>query len=571
MGKRGSWAFVADSMTSLKVSAKSEKPRLDTAIVKATSREQIFPKAKHVVALLEVDVEEDVQYMVGKLLKRCRKAEEWVVVLKAMILLHVLMRESRPQFLDVLIGATAGDERASVGNATFKDGTSTKTWSHSHFIQLYSNFLQEKIRVFSRTRLSVDHEPAQGRSRLGVVGAKLLFHQLPLFQDLLARLMECWPQQLSLENPVVVGAFQLLVKESFRLYKVINDGMINLIDKFFDLPVGEAGEALALYERSLIQTGSLERFYDFAKRALPADSVQFPQALKRVPDSFTETMRSYVVGGCVQEPQLEASSSSNLLGSFRSTTGPSSVGLPSAGPPSAAPPSAGPTSFSGRKPEKAIAPPKLNPTQAAQARAPPAQALPAGNELRGGTEASTAIARPASEAPPPARDELLGGLDELHVEPTPTCAPVVKVSSTPEIIDMAPSGTQESQAKVKTHTRLGSRDLEDLYSASSVQEQQLTIFGSPTRGESTSVVPPTAQQGHSMHANNGGPLLNQFGYPVMQQQPVGGGYGAEPHGAIPPMKPISPGQTSPNKSPSPRQQSSLRQRSRDLDPFADLR
>jgi len=501
-----------------------------------------------------------------------------------MILLHVLMRESRPQFLDVLIAATAADERASVGNATFKDGKSTKTWSHSHFIQLYSTFLQEKIRIFSRTRLSLDHEPAQGKSRLAMVGPKLLFHQLPLFQDLLARLMDCWPQQLSVDNPVVMGAFQLLVKESFRLYKVINDGMINLIDKFFDLPVEEAGEALAVYERSLLQTDSLERFYEFAKGVMPGDSVQFPSSLKRVPSSFTETMRAHVAGGCVQEPE-PASTSSNLLGSFRASEGPSSVRQ----------------SFGEEQTTAAAEPIQAGEQANVSPRTPSTtdshQVAGAGTGL---FEVGAVTGSPSPAAigfrGTSASDDLLGGLDELALAPAQP-QPIQKVDSTPDIIDLVPvegAARQGSTTKVRTHTRLGSGDLENLYTSGATQNQQLALFGSPAppQGGPQNPFPHGAQQEQGQFGNGGGVLLNQHGYPMVQQQqqqwqqghmqpsPRGGAVygGAEQHGLYPPVQRLSAArpehaQTSPTKSSSPRGSpaTSPRTRSKEIDPFADLR
>ncbi|XP_058084393.1 uncharacterized protein LOC131231996 isoform X3 [Magnolia sinica] len=41
-----------------------------------------------------------------------------------------------------------------------------------------------------------------------------------------------------------------VLKESFKIYCAINDGVINLVDKFFEMPRHEAFKALEIYKRA---------------------------------------------------------------------------------------------------------------------------------------------------------------------------------------------------------------------------------------------------------------------------------------------------------------------------------
>jgi hypothetical protein len=44
-----------------------------------------------------------------------------------------------------------------------------------------------------------------------------------------------------------------VLKESFKLYRAINDGIINLVDKFFEMQRVDASKALEIYKRAGVQ------------------------------------------------------------------------------------------------------------------------------------------------------------------------------------------------------------------------------------------------------------------------------------------------------------------------------
>ncbi|KAL9273486.1 putative clathrin assembly protein, partial [Drosera capensis] len=70
--------------------------------------------------------------------------------------------------------------------------------------------------------------------------------------------------------------FLQVLKESFKIYCAINDGIINLVDKFFEMPRHEAIKALDIYRRAGQQAGSLSDFYDICKGLELARNFQFP-------------------------------------------------------------------------------------------------------------------------------------------------------------------------------------------------------------------------------------------------------------------------------------------------------
>jgi len=120
-----------------------------------------------------------------------------------------------------------------------------------------------------------------------------LLEQLPPLQQLLHRLLGCQPEGAAISNNVIQAALGLVLKESFKLYRAINDGIINLVDKFFEMQRVDALKALEIYKRAGVQADQLSEFYEVCKGLDHARSFQFP-TLEQPPQSFLSTMEEYV-------------------------------------------------------------------------------------------------------------------------------------------------------------------------------------------------------------------------------------------------------------------------------------
>lgn len=57
---------------------------------------------------------------------------------------------------------------------------------------------------------------------------------------------------------VVQQALLVVLKESFKIYKAISEGLINLADRFFDMEYLEAQKGLETYKESLVANDKLQ-------------------------------------------------------------------------------------------------------------------------------------------------------------------------------------------------------------------------------------------------------------------------------------------------------------------------
>ncbi|KAH9619790.1 hypothetical protein KSS87_006630 [Heliosperma pusillum] len=301
---------------------------LDVATVKATNHVEIPPKDRHLRKLLlatsAVRPRADVAYCIHALARRLTKTRNWTVALKTLIVVHRLLREGDPTFREELLTISQRERILQLSN--FKDDSSPTAWDCSAWVRSYALFLEERLDCFRSLKYDIEAErlpkAAQGQdkgySRTRDLDAEELMEQLPALQQLLYRLVGCRPEGAAARNYVIQYALALVLKESFKIYCAINDGIINLIDKFFEMPRHEATKALEIYRRAGQQATSLSDFYEVCKGLELARNFQFP-VLREPPHSFLATMEEYIreAPSVVSIPSLQLELPERLLLTYR--------------------------------------------------------------------------------------------------------------------------------------------------------------------------------------------------------------------------------------------------------------
>ncbi|CAK7345738.1 unnamed protein product [Dovyalis caffra] len=296
---------VKDTTTVGLAKVNSEYKDLDIAIVKATNHVECPPKERHVRKIFSatsvIRPRADVAYCIHAISRRLAKTRNWIVAIKTLIVIHRTLREGDPTFREELLNYSRRGNILQISN--FKDDSSPLAWDCSAWVRTYALFLEERLECFRTLKYDIEAErltkasPAATKvhSKTRLLNGEDLLDQLPALQQLLYRLIGCQarPEGGAYNNYLVQYALALVLKESFKIYCAINDGIINLVDMFFEMTKHDAVKALNIYKRAGQQAENLAEFYEYCKGLELARNFQFP-TLRQPPPTFLATMEEYV-------------------------------------------------------------------------------------------------------------------------------------------------------------------------------------------------------------------------------------------------------------------------------------
>ncbi|XP_070568745.1 phosphatidylinositol-binding clathrin assembly protein LAP-like isoform X14 [Ptychodera flava] len=262
---------------------------LAKSVCKATTEEIMGPKKKHLDYLLQCTHEPNVNIpQLGELLIERTNNASWVIVFKALIASHHLMVYGNERFSQYLAS------RTNLFNlSSYLDKSGTQGYDMSTFIRRYSKYLNEKALAY-RTVAFDFCRAKRGKDDgiLRTMGSEKLLKTLPVIQGQLDALLdfECSTNELS--NGVINSCFLLLFKDSIRLFACYNDGIINLLEKYFDMNKKQCKEGLDIYRKFLIR---MERMSEFLKVAeqVGIDKGEIPD-LAKAPSSLLDALEQHL-------------------------------------------------------------------------------------------------------------------------------------------------------------------------------------------------------------------------------------------------------------------------------------
>ncbi|XP_065744661.1 clathrin coat assembly protein AP180 isoform X24 [Phocoena phocoena] len=231
------------------------------AVCKATTHEVMGPKKKHLDYLIQATNETNVNIpqMADTLFERATNSS-WVVVFKALVTTHHLMVHGNERFIQYLAS------RNTLFNlSNFLDKSGSHGYDMSTFIRRYSRYLNEK--AFSYRQMAFDFarvkKGADGVMR--IMAPEKLLKSMPILQGQIDALLEFDVHPNELTNGVINAAFMLLFKDLIKLFACYNDGVINLLEKFFEMKKGQCKDALEIYKRFLTRMTRVSEFLKVAE------------------------------------------------------------------------------------------------------------------------------------------------------------------------------------------------------------------------------------------------------------------------------------------------------------------
>ncbi|XP_033232677.1 phosphatidylinositol-binding clathrin assembly protein LAP isoform X20 [Drosophila pseudoobscura] len=274
---------------------------LAKSVCKATTEECIGPKKKHLDYLVHCTNEPNVSipHLANLLIERSQNAN-WVVVYKSLITTHHLMAYGNERFMQYLASSNSTFNLSSFldkGTVQADGGMGVPGgrmgYDMSPFIRRYAKYLNEKslsYRAMAFDFCKVKRGKEEGSLRS--MNADKLLKTLPVLQAQLDGLLEFDCQSNDLSNGVINMSFMLLFRDLIRLFACYNDGIINLLEKYFDMNKKLARDALDLYKKFLVRMDRVGEFLKVAEN-VGIDKGDIPD-LTKAPSSLLDALEQHL-------------------------------------------------------------------------------------------------------------------------------------------------------------------------------------------------------------------------------------------------------------------------------------
>nr|XP_057924938.1 phosphatidylinositol-binding clathrin assembly protein isoform X3 [Doryrhamphus excisus] len=234
---------------------------ISKAVCKATTHEVSGPKKKHLDYLIHCTNEMNVNIpqLADTLFERTANSS-WVVVFKALITTHHIMMYGNERFIQYLAS------RNTLFNLTnFLDKGALQGYDMSTFIRRYSRYLNEKAMSYRLVAVDFTKMKRGTDGVMRTMNTEKLIKTLPIIQNQLDALLDFQANPNELTNGVINSAFMLLFKDSIRLFAAYNEGVINLLEKYFDMKKNQCKDALDIYKKFLYRMTKLSEFLKVAE------------------------------------------------------------------------------------------------------------------------------------------------------------------------------------------------------------------------------------------------------------------------------------------------------------------
>ncbi|CAF98579.1 unnamed protein product [Tetraodon nigroviridis] len=261
---------------------------ISKTVCKATTHEIMGPKKKHLDYLIQCTNEMNVNIpqLADTLFERTANTS-WVVVFKSLTATHHLMVYGNERFIQYLAS------RNTLFNLNnFLDKSGLQGYDMSTFIRRYSRYLNEKAVSYRQVAFDFTKVKRGSDGVMRTMSTEKLLKTVPIIQNQMDVLLDFNVNANELTNGVINAAFMLLFKDAIRLFAAYNEGIINLLEKYFDMKKVQCKEGLDIYKKFLTRMTRISEFLKVAEQ-VGIDRGDIPD-LSQAPSSLLDALEQHL-------------------------------------------------------------------------------------------------------------------------------------------------------------------------------------------------------------------------------------------------------------------------------------
>ncbi|KAI9472324.1 MAG: AP180 N-terminal homology domain-containing protein [Benjaminiella poitrasii] len=263
---------------------------METAVRKATRLEYRPPKPKHLISkiYLTFDNPASIDGILACLEKRL-KEHSWIITYKVLTILHYLMRQGNcVRVVDAII------KRPSVLDAS-KIKNKSSSPANVQNIYLYRAYLDERIIAFRHLRRDyVKEASSKGEGRLRHLRIEDgLLKETAALQRQTESVLKCKFYLGEKDPSITFFAYKMAVEDLLALFQVVNEGVVNILEHYFEMDKSNATTALNIYKTFAQQTELTIDYLSEARKLENEMELNIP-SIKHAPLSLASALEEYL-------------------------------------------------------------------------------------------------------------------------------------------------------------------------------------------------------------------------------------------------------------------------------------
>ena len=307
-------------------------PDLEVLIVKATSHDDDPADEKYLREILNLTSYSRgyVSACVVTIARRLGKTRDWMVALKALMLVHRLVSDGDPIFKEEIVYATRRGARL-LNMSDFRDEAHSNSWDYSGFVRTYGLYLDEKLEFMvyekklspggdddrrrrdeygdyrdepmygmprrSRSYGDLNESAAREQKDVGTpvkdMKTERVLGKLNGLLRIVDRFLACRPTGVAKNSRMVLVALYQIVKESFGLYANISEALAVLQDRFFEMEYADCVKVFDAHVGAAKLIDELVGFYNWCRDTGVARSSEYPE-VHRITDKVLGSMDGFL-------------------------------------------------------------------------------------------------------------------------------------------------------------------------------------------------------------------------------------------------------------------------------------
>ncbi|KAK9239647.1 ANTH domain-containing protein [Lipomyces kononenkoae] len=259
-------------------------------IVKGASKIKLAaPKAKYIEPILQGTTNTDELDEIFRALSARLRDSAWTIVYKSLIVVHIMIREGKK---DATLEYLSHHARM-LDCSQMSTGAAAR---YGDIIVRYSKYLQDRVRQYASTKTDyVRHKkdnPTQGRLR-NLSVEKGLLREVESVQSQIRYLLRCRFLPSDVSDDISLTAFRLLVHDLLALHQAMNEGVMNVLEHYFEMSKYDAERALEVYKTFVDEMEGIVEYLQVARKLESATRLSVPN-IKHAPTSLSQALEEYL-------------------------------------------------------------------------------------------------------------------------------------------------------------------------------------------------------------------------------------------------------------------------------------